>query len=62
MAEIAIAVVNELAEPAAREDWELLTAMRHADFKNKSRRRPEWKFTKSSGALTRENKKESLKA
>ncbi|KAJ6262080.1 hypothetical protein Dda_0017 [Drechslerella dactyloides] len=49
----AIAAMNSAAEPKAREEWELLTAMRRTGLRNKPGKKPQWTFDKAHGALER---------
>ena len=52
--------LNKSLEAEAKLQWELTTGMRRTGLRNKSGKRPEWKFTKNTGKLTREEKKHGI--
>ena len=48
--------LNAELEPAAKEQWELNTAMRRVGLRNKPGVKPQWRFIKSTGKLVRDSK------
>jgi len=45
--------LNKELEPLMRAEWELNTGMRRIGLRNKPGKKPEWRWTKETGKLTR---------